>query len=116
MSSPIAKDHKKGLDQAMINFHQKVSHNTRTHILTQLFIQEIQSINTENSPITLLDVGCGDMTISNAISHEYNVVQNTGIDLYPNKENWENYKQFDGVSFPFDDKSFDIILFSDMNA
>jgi SAM-dependent methyltransferase len=114
MSSPIAKINKGFSDKLLIAIHKKISHSKRVGILSTIFVETIQSLNKEKKIIRLLDVGCGDMTIAKSISSKYEKIKFTCIDIYPNIENWDNYFEFDGKRIPFEDKSFDIVLLSDV--
>lgn len=114
MSSPIAKGKKSKIDLSMIAFHKKFSHSHRVNILSEVILSEIKSLNIKNKSITLLDVGCGDMSITNILSKKNNTLLCTGIDIYPNIKKWKNYKEFDGQNIPFKDDSFDIVIFCDV--
>ena len=115
MSSPLAKDKKSVLDKLLIKFHKKASHSNRIDILSTLFIEEIQALAIDQKDtIRLLDIGCGDMTITNILGQKGTNIQCTGVDIYPNTKNWENYTEFDGKRLPFADKSYDVVLFSDV--
>jgi SAM-dependent methyltransferase len=114
MSSPIAKRNKGLLDKILIAIHKKISHKKRVNILSTLFVEVIRSLNTENRKVRLLDVGCGDMTIAKTLASKYKKLRFTCIDIYPNIEDWDNYFEFDGKNIPFDDKEFDVTLFSDV--
>ncbi|WP_298507554.1 class I SAM-dependent methyltransferase [uncultured Kordia sp.] len=115
MSSPLAKDKKSILDKLLIRFHKKASHGNRIDILSALFIKEIQNISIEKKEaIQLLDIGCGDMTITNILAEKGTNITCTGVDIYPNTKNWDHYAEFDGKTLPFTDKSYDVVLFSDV--
>ena len=114
MSSPIAKDNKNKVDQALINIHKEVSHHHRIDILSKHFYQEINSLKIEKKEIKVLDIGCGDMTMLHTISQFNSHLKCIGVDIYPNKNNWKDYYEFDGKNLPFLDNSFDVIIFSDV--
>ncbi len=122
MSSPIAKSKKSVLDKVLIKVHKKTSHNTRIALLSHLFTKEIKELKLKNEqgPIRCLDVGCGDMTLSEAITHNDSAIVFKGIDIHPIPEDisttarWKDYSCFDGQNMPFDDDSFDVVLFSDV--
>ncbi|MEM6719531.1 MAG: class I SAM-dependent methyltransferase [Bacteroidota bacterium] len=115
MSSPLAKDKKSVVDKLLIKFHRNASHGNRIEILSALFIQEIHALPIEkDTEISLLDIGCGDMTITNILAQDGTNIECTGVDIYPNTKNWKNYVAFDGKTLPFENKSFNVILFSDV--
>ncbi|WP_298423960.1 class I SAM-dependent methyltransferase [uncultured Kordia sp.] len=114
MSSPLAKDKKSFFDKLLIRFHKNASHSNRIAILSRLFTQKIQELAIQKETITLLDIGCGDMKITKILAEQNKNLQTTGVDIYPNTRNWKNYVAFDGRTLPFTEKSFDIILFSDV--
>ncbi|WP_430410665.1 class I SAM-dependent methyltransferase [Kordia sp.] len=114
MSSPLAKDKKSFFDKLLIRFHKNASHSNRIAILSTLFTQEINELHIENESISLLDIGCGDMKITKILSEQHQQLEATGVDIYPNTQNWKNYVAFDGKTLPFEDKSFAIVLFSDV--
>lgn len=114
MSSPIAKTHKGILDRILIAIHKKISHSNRVDLLSSIYVEILKSLNKNNSSIRLLDVGCGDMAIAKSIASKYTKVQFTCIDIYPNKENWDNYVEFNGKNIPFEEDAFDIVLYSDV--
>lgn len=61
---------------------------------------------------TLLDVGCGDGAITRTLSDQYGI-KTDGVDVFP-----QDYAQYDGVTLPFADGSFDasLICFSTHHA
>ena len=114
MSSPLAKDKKNLFDKLLIKLHRNASHSNRIEILSALFHQKIIDLAIEKEAISLLDIGCGDMTITTILAERDEKLTCTGVDIYPNTKHWENYVAFDGKTLPFEDKSFDIVLFSDV--
>ncbi len=120
MSSPIAQSVKGFFKKLLIQFHQKASHNYRIEKLSTLIAGEINKLALQQ-PIRCLDVGCGDMILSESIQAKLSSQTNwTCIDIHPlpesliNEPKWKKYQQFDGRSFPFDDHSFDIIVICDV--
>ncbi len=114
MSSPLAKDKKSFFDKLLIRFHKNASHSNRIGILSSLFTQEIEALRIKKETITLLDIGCGDMKITKLLAEKNQQLKTTGVDIYPNTQHWENYIPFDGKTLPVADKSFDVVLFSDV--
>ena len=114
MSSPLAKDKKSFFDKLLIRFHKNASHSNRIGILSGLFTQEIQALAIQKETISLLDIGCGDMAITKILFDQNQQLHATGVDIYPNTQHWKNYISFDGKTLPLENKSFDIVLFSDV--
>ncbi|PKO78037.1 MAG: hypothetical protein CVU21_05070 [Betaproteobacteria bacterium HGW-Betaproteobacteria-15] len=123
MSSPIAKKDKSKFDHTLINTHKKLSHNHRINILAREFSDLIKHIQM-TAQITyprILDVGCGDMTLAEEVA---NMVGNCTLqctDIHPcspelreQDARWSKYKQFNGKDLPFDNDSFDVLIFSDV--
>ena len=69
MSSPLAKANKSVVDQLLVNAHQQMSHKQRIGTLADALVQRISELAeaTADKPVRLLDVGCGDMTLADAI-------------------------------------------------
>jgi SAM-dependent methyltransferase len=120
MSSPIASSKKNVLRKYLIGMHQKLSHNHRIHILARRIAAIIaQTISTPES-IRCLDIGCGDMKISEFIQElDPRTVWNC-IDLYDlpeelkKSDKWSRYQKYDGRHIPFGDKSIDIVMLCDV--
>lgn len=120
MSSPIV-DHKKSfLKNTLIHAHQKYSHNQRVRILAQIITEIlIKELNKQNG-ISILDIGCGDMQLSERIQQEQSSSTLTCIDIHSlpddlrNIPRWQKYRQFDGRHIPFTDKQFDAAIFCDV--
>jgi SAM-dependent methyltransferase len=120
MSSPIAKADKSTFDKVLIVSHQKLSHGHRIRRLVELFSDRITSLNLTES-VKVLDVGCGDMALARGLIERHAKMQVTCVDIYPpptrfneHDEIWSHYRQFDGYKLPFNDNSYDLVLFSDV--
>jgi SAM-dependent methyltransferase len=123
VSSPIAKERKSSVDRALIATHQKMSHGHRIDILARQFAERIRELGPTpgHGPLRVLDVGCGDMTLADAVSAKLESVDFRCVDIHPcppslleTDPRWQRYSRFDGVHLPFDDKSFDVVMFSDV--
>lgn len=115
MSSPIASKKKGPLQSTLITVHQKLS-GTLARCIADL----IQAQFPGSEEIRCLDVGCGDMQISEHIgTMAPNTIWNC-IDIYglpddlKDSERWMKYRKFDGTNIPYEDKSMNIILFCDV--
>lgn len=120
MSSPIASNKKSFFKNALISFHQKVSHNNRINILVNEFNQLVKKIFPDEESVHLLDVGCGDMSLVEKMSENDSRIDPTCIDIYPLPKNlvgdqrWNKYYNFDGKNIPFPDNKFDLVILSDV--
>ena len=63
---------------------------------------------------TLLDVGCGEGHIDQAILARRADLSIEGTDLYPRPEAFIAVRPFDGQTLPYADKSFDGVMFMDV--
>ena len=63
---------------------------------------------------TLLDVGCGDGTISKLIEQTVSGLKVTGVEYSPRADCAVPCIGFDGAHLPFEDKSFDGAMFVDV--
>lgn len=104
----------------MVKAHQTLSHGSRVRHLAAL-LAEIIERHTDGMPVVrCLDVGCGDMTLAEQIQERYPRITWHCIDIYElpsglsDEERWKKYSCFDGHHLPFDDKTFDIVLFCDV--
>lgn len=120
MSSPIALPRKNKLQNLIIGLHQRLSHSNRVDILATEVAMRISTGEGRLKDIRCLDVGCGDMKISERINAIIPDTIWTCIDLYElpdhlkDVKKWDKYKKYDGGRFPLDDKSVDIVLFCDV--
>jgi SAM-dependent methyltransferase len=69
----------------------------------------------------VLDVGCGDMSLADALVERNPAFSIECIDIHPCPvemadidPRWLRYRQFDGVHLPFEPNSFDAVIFSDV--
>ena len=63
---------------------------------------------------TVLDVGCGDGLIDRIICEQRPGLSITGVDVLVRPHTHIPVQQFDGIRLPFADKSFDVVLFTDV--
>lgn len=62
----------------------------------------------------VLDVGCGDGQIAANIAHRGKDISISGIDVLLRPHCHIPVTQFDGKTIPFDDNSFDLVMFVDV--
>lgn len=88
--------------------HGKHVFSRRTRVLSR----NIASLIPENAYV--LDVGCGDGTIDRYIKDKRPDVHIEGIDVMLRPTTQIPVRTFDGNKIPFDDNSFDTVLFVDV--
>ncbi len=62
----------------------------------------------------LLDVGCGDGSLTHLLSQKRPDVQPYGIDVLVRDQTWVPVIPFDGQVIPYGDASFDVVMFVDV--
>jgi SAM-dependent methyltransferase len=119
MSSPIALERRAASRQALVNLHQNLSHGRRVRTLAAALANHIRTL-TGDTETRCLDVGCGDMTIAEAV---HALALNTDwrcIDVHPLPERladdarWRKYRPFDGRTIPYADSEFDVAVICDV--
>jgi len=64
--------------------------------------------------IRILDVGCGDGLLSATLQSKRADLNIRGIDVLPRERSYIPVEMFDGTRIPFEDGSFDAVMFSDV--
>lgn len=120
MSSPLARPSKSVADLALIAVHQRASHGQRIRVLAKALSSRINELIPQ-SGVKALDVGCGDMSLADAIALEVPQISWVCADIHPcsaekraEDPRWSRYVQFDGSTLPFMPKQFDVVTFSDV--
>ena len=119
MSSPIALEHKAVPKKALVGLHQALSHGHRVDLLAERIGMHIESL-VPRGRARCLDIGCGDMTIADAIHEHSTRTDWRCIDVHPLPQDlrrdsrWSKYRQFDGRTIPYDDNEFDVALLCDV--
>jgi SAM-dependent methyltransferase len=88
--------------------HEKLVFNRRVEILAGWFAQLAPP------SARILDVGCGDGLISAVLQSRRPDLTLRGIDVLPRNHTHIPVEIFDGSRIPFNDDSFDAVLFSDV--
>ncbi|HEY1984417.1 MAG TPA: class I SAM-dependent methyltransferase [Terracidiphilus sp.] len=94
--------------QVVGDVHGRLVHKRRVAVLAENLAVMIPQSS------SLLDVGCGDGTISKLISEEVPGVQVTGAEYAHRPDCAIPCTTFDGAHLPFPDKSFDGCIFVDV--
>tara|TARA_Y100000310_G_C20596774_1_gene770919 strand:+ start:767 stop:1432 length:666 start_codon:yes stop_codon:yes gene_type:complete len=109
------------LQKFINNIHKKTSKDYRIKYLANKFSQIIDSSCYRNeASLKCLDVGCGDMAVAELIQDRLQYTLWSCIDIHSPPDNyeflkkWGKYSQFDGNKLPFFDKTFDVLLMSDI--
>jgi SAM-dependent methyltransferase len=88
--------------------HDRLVSNRRVEILSDWFAKLMPS------GARVLDVGCGDGTISALLQKKRPDIAVQGIDVLQRTQTHIPVEIFDGSSFPFPSSLFDVVLFSDV--
>jgi SAM-dependent methyltransferase len=90
------------------NVHGKVVHNRRVLKLSSHLSKVLPP------EAKVLDVGCGDGLIASLIQEARPDVSIEGIDVLVRPHTHVPVTKYDGVTIPFADKSFDVVMFVDV--
>lgn len=89
-------------------FHEKMVFNRRVNVLASK-ISELLPLNAR-----ILDVGCGNGLIDKIILNKRPDISISGIDVLVRPMTHIEVKEYDGITFPFEDNSFDVVMFMDV--
>lgn len=119
MSSSIALERKAAPKKAPSGVHQTLSHGHRVGLLAERIALHIESL-VPRGRARCLDIGCGDMTIAEAVHEHSTRTDWRCIDVHPLPQDlrhdprWSKYRQFDGQTIPYDDDEFDVAVLCDV--
>jgi SAM-dependent methyltransferase len=88
--------------------HEKLVFNRRAEVLSNWYARLIPR------DVRVLDVGCGDGLISALLHSKRPDIEVHGIDVLPRDRTRIGVEVFDGVHIPFENGTFDVVLFSDV--
>jgi ubiquinone/menaquinone biosynthesis C-methylase UbiE len=88
--------------------HSHLVHSRRVRVLSDHFAELIS----QNSLV--LDVGCGDGLVAHWIRQKRPDITLQGIDILVREETSIPVEAFNGQEIPYDDKSFDAVMFVDV--
>jgi SAM-dependent methyltransferase len=90
------------------SLHGSYVHDRRSRILSR----RIADVIPKN--FSILDVGCGDGFLAQLISQARPDVSVTGIDVLVRERTYIPVHEYDGETIPYDDASFDGVMFVDV--
>ena len=103
------------------NVHHSLSHFNRIEILSNEISDLINTNFSGKRDMKAIDVGCGDMRLSEAVNEKLkSTVAWTCIDVFNptiekgDEERWKKFMKFDGQNIPFEDKNFDFATICDV--
>src|SRR5262249_36002730 len=84
-----------------------------------IFPQRVKTLAAHLAPLfpdtaRVLDIGCGDGTLSRAILERRRDLHIEGVEVLPRGNPTIAVTQYDGENIPFVDNSFDAVLFVDV--
>ena len=88
--------------------HGECTYNRRVNVLCS-HLSEVIPANAR-----VLDVGCGDGLLASLIMQQRPDIEVQGIDVLVRPQTHIPVHSFDGQVFPFDDASFDVVMFNDV--
>jgi SAM-dependent methyltransferase len=95
-------------DGAVGALHSRLVWDRRVEVLAGWFCELLPA------GARVLDVGCGDGLIAAVVQARRADIRVQGIDVLARAQSHIAVEIFDGVRFPFADKAFDVVMFSDV--
>ena len=90
------------------SLHESYVHTRRVHVLCSHLAQVIPQ------GAKMLDVGCGDGLLAMLIARKRPDVEIKGIDSLVRSQTYSPVTAFDGQVIPFNDASFEVVMFVDV--
>ena len=97
------------ISEPIRKLHGRFVRRSRAEVLAQHLAELVP-----NDAASLLDVGCGDGLIDQAILARRSNLLIEGTDLFPRPEALIPVRPFDGLTLPYPDQSFDVVIFIDV--
>jgi 2-polyprenyl-3-methyl-5-hydroxy-6-metoxy-1,4-benzoquinol methylase len=119
MSGRIGFGSKDEPQNALAAPHRSLSRSHRIDVLAERIALHIESL-VRQGRVRCLDVGCGDMTLAEAVHERTSRTDWSCIDMHGRPtdvredERWSKYRQFDGRTIPYADGEFDVALLCDV--
>jgi SAM-dependent methyltransferase len=119
ISSPLALESKDVSKEAPVSAHRTLPHGRRVDVLAQRLALHIESL-VPRGRARCLDIGCGDMSLAEAVQARASRTQWRCIDVHAppvgfrEDARWSKYRQFDGKRIPHTDGEFDVALLCDV--
>lgn len=116
----MSKETKGFVKNNLKTIHHSLSHNNRVGILATECAEMLSTVVASQKEIKALDIGCGDMQLTELIDHKNSITINWNcIDIFDppvdsEDEKWKKYKKFNGQDIPFENDSFDVAMFCDV--
>jgi SAM-dependent methyltransferase len=119
MGLPVAIEREGASQQAPVGLRQTLPDDHGVGLLAERIALHIETL-VPRGRARCLDVGCGDMTMADAVEERAPRTDWRCIDVHPlprgrhDESRWRKYQQFDGSSVPYGEDEFDIALLCDV--
>lgn len=118
MGSPLAIERTMAPQRALLDSTETLLHG-RLGVLANRIAMHLETL-VPRGRARCLDIGCGDMTLAEAVHEHAPRTDWLCIDVHPapaavqDEARWSKYRQFDGKQVPYLDDQFDVALLCDV--